>query len=396
MALKQTPVRSARFASGVGLWISKIVESGGNVSEMETIARHTLHVPGQNQLTDIGWPQYQFRMIKNYNVGAGTGIIPSHWVLFHGHRLKDIILAPIHLSGNSDDFSIGLKVYLDVTPVAEFATALAAVPIPDPDPGASPVEAVTTVVSIPTAGDKLGVQLFARTSVAGVAPASPAITGAALGFTGSQLTDWHWKGFSAYRDEEDPDLIRVIAGLEKTGEARAQIGDQSKTANYTFVVKESDGTLVSGADLVTTDIPFIPHQLVRGRPTAISGGSKDLTFWCMGRSDPEFVNRNLDDARRIDTAPTTNGIASATGIGVWASKDPELKTWARIHVPPVGVSHMGAQNLDDSSVEHTEGPRDLGLMYQPVFQRLTPLVIDTDTGQDPVEEMGSVVPVIPS
>ncbi len=389
MALKKTPVRTSLFASGTGIWISTIAENAGEVEEPETIARFTLADPEALTNRDIGWPQYQFRMVKNNNVGAGT-TEPSHVCLLHAHKIQKIIAAPVFLDGSIPASLAWVETYCDVSAVAVFATAFAAVPVPDPAPAASPIEIVTTVLSIPTVADKLGVQLFPRDKSGHVAPAAPAITGTALGFSGSQLTDWEWRGFAAYRDEDDADLIRVIAGLEKIGETRSQIGDQSKTSNYTFTLKESDGSLASGADLVTVDIPFIPHQLVRGRPTSIVGGNKELTFWCIGRSDPEFVNRVLDDARRIDTAPTTNGIGSATGTGMWATKDPELKTWIRIHVPPTGVGHMGTQNLDDASTPHTEGPRDLGLMYQPVFQRLTPLTIDTDSGQDPVEEMGSV------
>lgn len=390
MGLKKSPVRTATHASGTGVWISKITEIAGQVEEPEIIARFTLGDPADEDVRDIGWPQYQFRMAKNNNVGAGT-TEPSHITLLHAHKLQQILAVPVYLNGDVTASRAWTEVYCDVSAVAEFATAFAAVPVPDPAPAASPIEIVTTVMSIPTAGDKLGVQLFPRDKTGHVAPAAPAITGVALGFSGAELTDWQWKGFAAYRDEEDADLIRVIAGLEKVEEVRAQIGDQSKTANYTFVLKESDGSLVSGADLVVTDIPFIPHQLVRGRPTSITGGNKVLTFWCMGRSDPEFVNRTLDDATRINTAPTTNGIGSAAGIAVWATKDPELKSWTQYHLPPTGVGHMGTQNLNDASTEHTEGSRDLGIMYHPVTQRLTPLTVDTDSGQDPVEEMGSKV-----
>jgi len=326
-------------------------------------------------------------MVRNYNEGSGSSE-PSHAVLLHCHLIEKILILPVYQDGNVAASMAWAETYANLAALAAPGTALAAVPVPDPTPLASPIEIVTTVLSVPAAGDNLGVHVLSRTKTGHVVPAVPGITGTDLGFSGAELTNWKWKGFVAERTDDDPDVIRVFAGLEKGG-VRAGIGDQSTSANYIFSVKESDGSLVSPAALVSIDISFTPSQVTRGKPVVLKGGKKD-TWWIIGRADSEFYTPQLPNTLRPDTSTKVMGVATSGSIAVWGTQDPSWLTWRRVRQVPTGVSHMPVQHLDNDSVVHHEAPRDLGLVYQELYQTLTPLTIDTDTGQDPVAEMAKL------
>lgn len=391
--LKTPPIRTSTRVSGTGLWISTTSPGAdGALQEPSIVSRWTAHDPADSNQYDIGYPTYQFRVVRNYNEDAATSG-PSHACLLHCNKIQKILIMPVYLNGDVSSSRSWTAVYADVSAITELGTAMATVPVFEPAPGLPDPEIATTVISIPTVSDKLGVHVFPKLKVGHVAPASPAITGAALGFSGAELTEWKWKGFVAQRTAEDPDVIRVFGGLEKIV-ARTGMGDQSQSANYIFEVKESDGSLVTAAEEVTVDIPFTPSQMVYGEPIVLKGG-KTPTWWIIGRADSEFYNPVVPNSARLGTSPKVGGVASVGAIGIWATQDPTWKTWRKTAQTPTGVSHMPVQHLNNASVPHHEAPRDVGLTYDGLTQMLTPHTIDTDPGQDPVREAGKKALVTP-
>lgn len=386
-ALQPNPKATSPYVSGTGIWITNsTIQTGGRPGAPEIVSRWTVFDPDMPSTLDVGYPLYQFRMVRNYNEGAGD-TEPSHIALLHCSTIQKILILPIRLDGDVATSTAWMETYMDLSAPAEVGTAMAAVPVFEPTPLASPIEVVTTIISIPQVADRLGVELFAKDKTGHVAPAAPAISGTDLGFSGSELTDWRWKGFVAERMEDDPDVIRVFAGLEKLEARPGGIGDQSKSANYIFSIRESDGLLVSGATAVDVDIPVIPSQLVSGDPIALKGGRKKTT-WVIGRADSEFYNPQLAADKRPASSSMVAGISASGAIGIWSPRDDTWATWERVRQVPTGVSHMPSQHLDVESVMHQEAPRDVGLSYLPIQQQLTPHTIDTDTGQDPVVEVG--------
>jgi len=385
--LAPPPKDTALYSAGTGIWATKVENDlNGDPKSPELLARFTVMDPGGFS-RDVGVPLWQFRLVRNYNVGAGD-TEPSHAALLHCDRLEKILIVPVRLDGDVAASVAWTDMYADMSAVgAVKGTALAAVPITDPDPVASPIEIATTVVAIATVTDNLGVEVFARDKTGHVAPATPSISGTDLGFSGMDLTSSMWTGFVAERSEEDPDLIRVLAGRHLSG-AREGAGDLSNSENYVFTVRESDGSLVEGATLVETDIPFIPNQLVSGRPVVLKGGRKKVT-WVIGRADPEYYDSSYDGAgRRPLSVEEAAGVPVAGGLGIWSPTDDSWTSWRYIRSVPTGVSHAASHHLDNASVPHVKVPSDVGLSYLPVQQRLTPHTIDTDSGQDPVAEMG--------
>lgn len=377
----QLPITTGRYASGTGVLISTLQNFQDSSEEPTTLLRFVLKDPEVPATIDVGVPRYQTCLVKSFYADAlTTG--PSHVMLMHCDKIDKILAVPVFQSGDWTATDTWLRTYADITAVAAGGTALTCVPVLEPVTG-PPDDYLTTVLSVPTGSDKLGVTVIPKAIDSNVVGAAPGITGTDLGFSGSELTDWRWVGFVSRRDDTDPDIIHVLGHLEKTDVVRVGPGDFRSSANYVFSVKESTALLESTAEQVTVDVPFTPHQLAEGTPISISGPS-EKTFWCIGRADPEYVNPSL--THRLESVVATNALTLASAMGIWASKDPELKTWQRIWKAPIGISSPPVHHLDDSVVDHAEISRDLGLIYHPVWQRLIPFGIDNDSGQDPVVE----------
>lgn len=378
------PKATAEYSSGTGIWItSSQIGADGMPANPVLISRWTAHEVGSPSVRNVGYPTYQFRMVRNFEAGAGTSSLPSHVCLLHLHTLGHIYVLPVLLNGDVAASQAYMASNIDLSAVSTTGTALAAVPIPSPTAG----QVVTSIMSIPTGGDLLGVEVFAFLKTGHVAPASPSISGTDLGFSGGQLLTWTWKGFVAERTEADPDVIRVFGGLVKTGARAGGIGDLSAIANYVFEVSESTGALVSPAVLVNMDVAVIPSQMVQGSPVALSGGGTP-TWWIIGRSGSEFYSPLLDPSTRPPGSPKAAGVSSVGSLSIWTTQDATWATWRQTHQLPTGVSHMPVQHLDDATITHHEAPRDVGLSYHSLPQLLIPHTVDTDTGQDPVCETG--------
>lgn len=377
----QVPINTARYASGTGVLISRLQNFEDSSEEPETLLRFVLKDPAAPTNIDVGVPRWQTCLVKSFYADALT-VGPSHIMLMHCDKINKILAVGVFQSGDWATTDAFLKTYADVSAVTAVGTALACVPVLNPVLG-PPDEFLTTVLSVPSVGDMLGVTVLPKDISGHVVGAAPGITGTALGFSGAELTDWRWVGFVARRDDDDPDIIRMLGGLEKTDVTRVGPGDFRSSANYVFSVKESTGLLDTAATVVSVDIPFTPHQLAEGTPVSISGAS-GLTFWCVGRADPEYINPAM--SHRLESVVATNALTLAGAVGIWGTKDPEFKSWQRLWEAPFGISSPPVHHLDAVSVNHNEISRDVGLLYHPVWQRLIPFGVDNDSGQDPVVE----------
>jgi hypothetical protein len=386
MATKQSPIQTAKYASGTGVWISFIDEFSSGQDEPTMLGHHTIVDPNSPSTREVGLPLYQTVLVENLHATDVTEE-PMAWYLIHCHTVGSIVRVGIPHPESPYDFpahSAQLAEYADVSLIPSPGAAFAGVPFLTP---ASTAEGVTTIISVPEISDKLGVTVLYKDTTGHAVSPVPAISGASLGFSAGEQFDWKWVGFVMRRDTSDLDLLHVLGSIEKMNVTRKGPGDLSSSAMYAFSVKESTQALVSPASLVTADIPFTPHQLVEGTPGAAGGTVSPLTFWCIGRVDSEFVNPS------VAHKPATVQAASAAmttvgGVGIWASTDPEMKTWVRIWEAPMGISCPAVHHLNSSSdTEHLEVSRDVGLVFHPFTQRLFPFTIDTDPGQDPwVEE----------
>lgn len=379
--LKRTPINTGRYAAGTGIYVSSLTNLEDPTEEPRALIRYILKDPENTSDTDVGVPLYQMTLSKSYYEDALT-VGPSHVALMHCDKLEKILAVGIFPSGDWQDTDDWLQTYADVTAVDHAVVGggytMASVPVLEPV-GGFPDEYLTTVLSVPSASDHLGVTVLPKDISGHVVAAAADISGTDLGFSGSEILNWRWTGFVARRSETTPDEIIVSGGLEKMDTVRKGPGDLSGSANYTFVVRESDGGLVSGAVAATVDVPFTPHQIVEGTPN-----DSEKTYWAVGRVDPEFVNPSV--SFQLASVDASNALALGASIGIWATTDPQLGTWERLWQSPIGINSPPVHHLDNAVVAHKEVPRDLGLMYSGLYQRMIPFTIDNDSGQDPVTE----------
>lgn len=377
---RQTPNNTSRNVSGTGILVASLSDPQDPFEEPKSVSRFVVRDPDGSTL-DVGVPQYQMTLFRNF-VFELVVDDPNMITLLHLNTIKKIAAVPVFRETDHAEMNAWLRTYADVSAVdhdvAGAGYVMASVSVVDVvfEPS---ITYVTSVLSVPSGADKLGVTVLPLAISGHVVAAAPEITGTDLGFSGSQLTDWRWTGFTAIRQVADPDLIDVFAGLEKLDTARNGPGDLRGSANYVFTVRESDASLETAAVPVFADVPFTPHQLVSGTPS-----ESTRTAWCVGRVDPEFVNPTpLPKMASVDAA---NALTLSGSVGVWANTGADLQNWQRVYESPFGISSPPIHHLDNAVIEHIEVPRDLGLMYNSTWQRLTPFVVDNDSGQDPVTE----------
>jgi hypothetical protein len=381
--VQQMPINTSRFGSGLGVHVTVLSDFDDPNEDPRDLIRYVIRDPDDPNEGDIGTPNFQMTVTKSFYENAKF-VGPSHVILLHGRKVGKIVAIPVFPSGDWATTDGWVQTYADVSavPTNLGACAMASVPVLGPMLG-PPDEYLTSILSVPSASDLLGITILPKVISGHTVAAAAEITGADLGFDQAEYENWRWTGFVARRNSTDPDLITVFAGLEKLDTVRKGPGDLSGSANYVFTVRESDSSLEIAPEEVEIDIPFTPHQLAEGSPFGVSG-SRTSTVWCIGRVDPEYVNPSVVHNLPSATADNTMGLAGS--VGIWASTDLEMFTWQRVYQSPIGISSPPVHHLNSLSADHSELPRDLGIMYSSKFQRLLPVVIDNDSGQDPVIE----------
>lgn len=223
----------------------------------------------------------------------------------------------------------------------------------------------------------VGAPPYVSTAVITGAQIFPSGTGAPAG-----TAEAVWGTFVAREESDGTGNIRVLAQILFRPAALPASSRQSDLARLvTFVIDPVGKTVTEAASTVVTDVPFSPHQIAEGQNVPLGGGDPVSYLWCVGRYDPNYT-----DAYVNSTGTPDSGTHNMSPVGVWVCDDPDAMTpWRRI-------SHIAASEQTDPTdlIANPATPdnvslraRDLGLAFDPSWQRLTAVGVDTDASQDP-------------
>ncbi len=352
------PVPTSVRACGEGLWVG---QKEGYGKDVRTLGRIRIDDPLTGN--DIGPPSYQFQLVVN---PAGS---PDFWAILHGVTAGRFFLK--ELNWNEDPHDSASHSTLVTLNGATSGRALAAIN--------HSTEGLLTIWNNAVAGALLGIDFHTGTAPV-VGGATPDISGTDLGFTSAQDTDLEWIAFAA-REREDG-MVAVLGLLQDPTVSRTRPGETTGLQMYRFVIDPTVApgplAVVETIEEITTDFSFAPHQFAEGYNVPLDGKERKRLLWCAGRFDPEKLNPSV-------TPINGAGFCTMGAEGVWVTEDIEdLDNWTLKWSSAAGVSYTPADHVSFGG--QNEQPRDIGLVFDESWQRLSFFGIDTDPSQDPVQE----------
>lgn len=196
---------------------------------------------------------------------------------------------------------------------------------------------------------------------------------------------------------ESNGIIRVI-GLYVRGTtvgSRTNAGDPTGYEMWGYALDVSNilqglagaGTVTESAYQITSDVPFAPHELAKGKSISLEGLEPSDTAWCIGRYDPNGyspANVFTQLPSGITALNYDVGTSNLSAEGIWVCDNYEkLDSWRLVwQAPTQTITPEGAEG-GNYQMELGYTPRDLGICFDPSWQRLTTAGVDTDSSQDP-------------
>jgi len=207
------------------------------------------------------------------------------------------------------------------------------------------------------------------------------------------------------RERSDGNVV-VLATADAPG---VPSGGESLNASslftmYRFVLDPTlagSAAVVEEASEVDVDAPFIVQQLASGRATGLQGEGLTEKVWAIGNGNFERLARRLVTQEKLGSvftgdAPATAVVSAGTVVenGVWVCEDESLSRWRLVYTLAAGVADDNFEHSREdgdyapggNGFGPSQGPswlRELGLAYDPAWQRLHPVAVDHDAGQDP-------------